>query len=150
MYPVYFLVLGICIGIVQIVVFDVNAIRAFLLSFLLTNVGLQGIFAFFGHFFRSDEVARGIGWPAGNPFQKEVAFANLGNGALGILSIWLHGHFWLAAIIARSIFTWGAGALHLADLRKKSNRAVFNAGPVLYFDLLFPLLLIGLYIAASV
>jgi hypothetical protein len=146
MYPVYFFILGILIGLAQVLLMGKDFISAFLMSFLLTNVGLQGIFAFIGHFFRSEKAARGIGWPVGNPFQKEVAFANLSNGVLGLLSIWFHGDFWLAVIISRSVFTWGAGAVHLSDLRKKSNRAVFNAGPVLYFDFLFPLLIIGLFI----
>jgi hypothetical protein len=147
MYPVYFLLLGALLGALQILFTGTGAVQAFLLGFIVSNVGLQGIFAFLGHFFRSDETARGIGWPEGNPFQKEIAFTNLSLGVLGLMSIWFRGEFWLATIVARSVFTWGAGCIHAADLRKRKNVSVFNAGPVLWFDILYPFLIIGLYVA---
>jgi hypothetical protein len=37
--------------------------------------------------------AREIGWPPGNPFQTEVAIANLAAGTLGILYFWIRGNF---------------------------------------------------------
>ena len=150
MYPVYFLILGVILGVLQITFLRAAIAEAFLLAFIVSNVGLQGVFAFLGHFFKSDEVARGIGWPAGNPFQKEIAFTNLSLGILGILCVWFRGDFWLATIIARSVFTWGAAGIHLADTKKRKNTSIFNAGPVLYFDLFFPCLLIGLFIASQV
>jgi len=148
MYPFYFLTLGIVLGMLQIVFWGTGIPEAFLLAFIVSNVGLQGIFAFLGHFFKSDEVARGIGWPEGNPFQKEIAFTNLSLGILGILCIWFRGNFWLATIISRSVFTWGAAGIHFEDIKKRKNVNILNAGPVLYFDLLCPFLLIGLYIAS--
>lgn len=150
MYPVYFLLFSAILGIVQIVFLKTEILSAFLLGCLVSNVGLQGIFAFLGHFFNSDEVAKGIGWPQGNPFQKEIAFTNLSLGFLGIMCIWFRGEFWLATIVARSIFSWGAGYIHARDLKERRNVSIFNAGPVMYFDLLFPLLLIGLFIAGTV
>ncbi len=147
MYSIVLLVFGTILGILQITVMKTEILSAFLLGYLVSNVGIQGIFAFFGHFFKSDEVAKRIGWSQGNPFQKEIAFANLSMGFLGIMCIWFRGEFWLATIVVRSVFTWGAGYIHVLDLRKRKNTSVFNSGPVLYFDLLFPCLLIALYIA---
>jgi hypothetical protein len=54
-------------------------------SQLVVGFGLAGLFSFSGHRFRSDEVARSIGWEPGSPFQQEVAFANLGVGLTGVL-----------------------------------------------------------------
>ena len=150
MYPVYFFAFAIILGIFQIIFLKTPIITSFLLAFIVSNVGLQGFFAFIGHFFKSHEVARGIGWPAGNPFQKEIAFTNLSMGILGILSIWFRGNFWLATIIARSVFLWGAAYIHLEDLKGRKNINIFNAGPVLYFDIFFPFVLIGLFIAKNI
>ncbi len=150
MYPVYFLAFSIILGIFQIIVLKTPIITSFLLAFIVSNVGLQGLFAFIGHFFKADEVARGIGWPTGNPFQKEIAFTNLSMGIVGILSIWFRGDFWLATIIARSVFLWGAAYTHLEDLKGRKNTNIFNAGPVLYLDMFFPFVLIGLFIAKNI
>lgn len=147
MYPFYFLAFALGLGVFQLVFLKTPFVTSFLLALIVSNIGLKGLYAFLGHFFKSDEVAAGIGWPAGNPFQKEIAFTNLSLGVLGILSIWLHGSFWLATIIAHSVFTWGAAYVHLEELTKRKNINLYNAGPVLYFDLLLPFLLFGLFIA---
>ncbi|MDO8953307.1 MAG: hypothetical protein Q7V63_00450 [Gammaproteobacteria bacterium] len=145
MYPVYLFLMALAISIVEIVFFHQPMRECLLLNFLLINTGLQGIVGFVGHFFNADIVAKGIGWPQGNPFQTEIAFANLGMGALGLTCLFLKGDFWLATIIMRSIYSWGAAYTHVVDLFKKNNKAKYNAGPVLYFGLFYPFLLIGLY-----
>ena len=137
-------------GILQILIWHENVINAFLFAFILSNIGLQGLFAFMGHFFKADEVARGIGWPTGSPFQREIAFANLALGTLGIMSIWFRGNFWFAAIVARSVFSWGAAYGHIIDLKKRENTSILNAGPVLYDDIFLPFILIGLYILDTI
>ena len=58
---------------------------------LLFVVGCSELVAFSAHAFKPDMVARGIGWPTGNPFQQEVAVANLAFGVLGLLSFWIRG-----------------------------------------------------------
>ncbi len=150
MYPFYFLGISVVMGILQILIWHVNVINAFLFAFIFSNIGLQGLFAFMGHFFKADEVARGIGWPTGSPFQREIAFANLAMGTLGIMSIWFRGNFWIAAIAARSVFSWGAAYGHIIDLKKRGNASILNAGPVLYDDIILPFILIGLYIADTI
>ncbi len=64
-----------------------------LLWLLAINTGLGGIWAFMGHTFAADEVATSIGWSAGNPFQTEVAVANLAVGTLGSLCYWFRDSF---------------------------------------------------------
>lgn len=144
---VYFLVIAIIAGFFRIFFQQKPPIESFLLALLVCMNGLQGVFAFYGHFFKSDEVAEKIGWPSGNPFQKEIAFTNLAMGVLGLMCIWFQGDFWLAAIIAHAVFVWGAGYIHILDLKKHKNIHIFNAGPVLYFDVLMPFLQLGLFVA---
>jgi NAD(P)-dependent dehydrogenase (short-subunit alcohol dehydrogenase family) len=45
-------------------------------------LGVGGVFGFVGHTVYADIAAASIGWPPGNPFQTEVAVANLAIGSL--------------------------------------------------------------------
>lgn len=126
---------------------DRGSILVILLLYLLpTAIGLMGILGFVGHLFFSDRIAFLIGWPAGNPFQKEIAFANLAFGILGILCIWIRGNFWLATILGQGIFMWGAAGVHLWQIYVYKNYAPDNAGTILYLDILIPLVLLTLWI----
>lgn len=116
-----------------------------LLWLLVINTGFGGLYAFSGHVFAADEVAASIGWPAGNPFQTEVGVANLAIGTLGILSYWIRGNFWTAAVIATAIWLLGA-AIHVREMVGEGNYNPGNAGVVFYMDIIGPLLLIALLI----
>jgi hypothetical protein len=120
-----------------------RVVEVALLWLLLVN-GLQGLFAFGGHAFFADEVARSIGWPPGSPFQFEVAMANLAFGVLGVLCIWLRGSFWLASGLGSAIFLLGDAYGHIRDILLNHNYAPYNAGPILYTDLAYPLLMLAL------
>jgi hypothetical protein len=110
---------------------------------LLIHVGLSGLFAFFGHAFRADQVAASIGWAAGSPFQFEVAMANLAFGILGILCVFFKGGFRLATGIGYAVFLFGAAFVHIRETITTGNDAVNNAGPVLYIgDIAIPLLIL--------
>jgi hypothetical protein len=100
-----------------------------------------------GHAFVADEVAKQIGWPSGNPFQFEVAVANLSYGVLGLLCLHFRGLFWWATTIAYSVFLWGAAYGHVYELVVNNNHEPGNAGFVLYADIVTPLVLIGLLTA---
>jgi hypothetical protein len=117
-----------------------------LLWLLVINVGLGGMWAFIGHMFFAEQVAESIGWPAGNPFQSEVAVANLAVGALGILCYWIRGNFWTAAVIVTSIWLLGAAAIHVREIVEAGNYNPGNAGLIFFLDILSPLLLIVLLI----
>lgn len=142
--PLVFPAVAILAGIAQILLWNTPLVEAFLLALLAVVVGLQGFWAFLGHYFRPDEIAAFIGWPAGNPFQREVAFANLAFGVLGVLCVWFRGGFWTATAIGVSVFMLGAAFGHVKELRETRNRSPGNAGPILWTDILTPLILLVL------
>lgn len=117
-----------------------------LLYLLVVGVGVTGLFAFVAHAFWADQMAEQIGWPPGNPFQFEVAVANLSYGILGVLCIWLRGGFWVATAIGNAVFLWGAAWGHIYQLVAHDNRSPYNAGPILYTDIIVPLVILLLLI----
>ena len=117
MYTVYLALAAVLIAVAQILLWGEPVAATLLLWLLVVKVGLGGLWAFLGHYFKSDEVAAYIGWPAGNPFQKEVAFANLGLGSCGLLCYFFRDGFWLATIVFASAFLVGAFSVHLQDRR---------------------------------
>ena len=122
----------------------------FLLWFLVIGIGITGIIAFSGHFFSADEIAEKIGWPKGNPFQREIAFTNLGIGIAGVLCFFFRDGFWLAVIVMYSVFSIGAGFGHIHEQKKNENTSEYNTGAVVAFDLLMPVVLIVLWILVTI
>ena len=123
-------------------------IEVILLYLLVVNIGLGGVISFIGHVFRGPETAAMIGWPAGSPFQYEVGVADLAFGLLGVFCLFFRGNFWLAAIVANSVFLWGCMIGHVRSLSEAGNTAAYNIGPnILFAGLVMPFLLIGLYAA---
>lgn len=92
-----------------------------------------------GHLFLADEVAESIGWEKGSPFQREVGFANLAFAVMGLLCIWVRGSFREATVIGTAVFLWGAAGVHVYEIVEDGNFAPNNAGPILYLDILGPL-----------
>jgi hypothetical protein len=107
-------------------------------------IGFSGVVGFFVHTVWADAAAASIGWGAGSPFQQEVAGANLAIGLIGFLGFWRRD-FWLPFLVAKLIFGWTAGLVHLADLMFRSNHSPNNAGPILAWDFLLPVALLALY-----
>lgn len=125
-----------------------RVLEVVLLYFFFLIVGIGGLFAFYGHTFMADQIAKGIGWPTGSPFQFEVAVANLAFGVLGILSIRFRGNFWLATGLGYAVFLLGAGVGHIRGEILEKNYASLNIGPMIIVgDFLVPLLLITLLFA---
>jgi hypothetical protein len=122
-------------------------LELFLLYLLGIGAGANGIGGFSGHLFASDQVAEAIGWPAGNPFQLEVGFANLAIGILGVIAIHRRDGLREATVIAATVFSVGATIVHGMDILETGNLApgntVQNVG-----NLLRPALLIA-FLAAS-
>lgn len=121
-------------------------VEIFLLWLLVLPVGLGGLWAFMGHTLFAEETAEFIGWPAGNPFQTEVAVANLTVGTLGILCYWIRGNFWIAAVIAASVWKLGAVATHIREIVVAGNYNPGNAGILFYMSIVVPLILIALLV----
>lgn len=147
MYAIIFFLVAIIGAFLEIYFNHVPVVNALLQWVLAMSVGVQGCYAFLGHFFYADEIAKKIGWSEGSPFQTEVSFTNLAFGVLGVLCFWLKGNFWLAVIIGRSIFLWGAAYTHIVDIIKNKNRSVYNTGIVLWFSgISMPIILIALLV----
>jgi hypothetical protein len=152
--PYVILILTILVAILVILISKIMSkplnreriVEIFLISFLVIFVGFGSIWAFIGHFFLSAQVAANIGWAPGNPFQSEVAFANLSIGILGLLCYWIRDNFWTATVISSSIFLLGAAYGHIINMIQFSNYAPGNAGSVLYIDIIGPIILIVLLI----
>lgn len=152
MHAIVLLVLGILGGTVHLYLSKqgLTARRAahiLLLYILPTAVGLNGLIGFAGHAFIPDEIAESIGWPKGNPFQFEIAVANLSYGLLGVLCLWFHGSFWVATGIGSSIFLLGAAYGHITEIVNKGNLAPNNAGAILYADIFIPVIVLSLLLA---
>jgi hypothetical protein len=125
-----------------------KTVEVILLYLLVIAVGGGALIAGLMHIFDGPATALRIGWAAGSPFQYEVGVADIAFGVTCILCVFFRGSFWLAAIMANSIFLLGAMAGHVHDAYASGNLAAYNIGPnIIFADLIMPLILIGLYIA---
>ena len=127
-----------------------HASEVFLVWLLVVWAGIASVFTFLSHTLFANQTAMAIGWPTGNPFQSEVAVANLAVGVLGILCYWIRGSFWLATVIATSVWLGGDAVVHIYDIVVNQNYHPGNVGLPFYFDILLPLLLIVLEIVYRV
>ena len=151
MLSLVFLILGLVVGAVHVYMDKQPRTRGrvaqiFLLWFLVITVGVSGVFAFIGHTVFADATAHSIGWPAGNPFQSEVAVANLSVGILGILCYWIRGIFWVATVIGFSVWWLGDAVVHIRSIVVSANYAPNNAGVTFYLAIVFPVILIALLV----
>ena len=101
-------------------------LEVFLLYVLAVGVAGSAIGGFFAHAFLADEVAESVGWPAGSPFQREVAFANLALGTLAVLAMNRRDGFRDATVIAVTIVAAGATITHVIDIVETGNLASGN------------------------
>jgi len=112
-------------------------------------IGLSGWFGImsglFGHIIYADQVATGIGWPLNSGFQMELGFASIGIGLVGFLGFWNRA-YWLPFIIMRLIFGWGAGFTHILHMIQHGNFSPSNTGIVVYWDFIWPITMIVLYL----
>lgn len=113
------------------------------------TIGLSGWFGImsglFGHIIYANEVAASIGWPLNSGFQMELGFASIGIGLVGFLSFWNQA-YWLPFIIMKTIFGWGAGLTHILHMLQDNNFSSSNTGIIVYWDFLFPIVLIVLFL----
>ena len=138
MYVIYLLAASVVGALAQVLIWGEPLFATLLKWLLVFNSGLGGIWAFLGHYFKSDEIAAYIGWPAGNPFQKEIAFGNLAMGVSGVMCFFFGPDFWLATMVVASVFLLGAFSVHVQEQKKTGNKQPGNAGPVFYADIVYP------------
>jgi hypothetical protein len=110
--------------------------------------GLGMIYAWYFHAFQSPLVAPTIGWQP-SPFEWELAWAELGIGVIGVLSLWRSYDMRLATTLAAAIFAFGAAAQHIHQIVALHNYAPGNAGAILWFgDIALPLITLLLALAS--
>jgi hypothetical protein len=113
---------------------------------LAIGFGLSYIYGGMGHLFFADRVAESIGWPAGNPFQREVGMWDAAMGIAGLLCLKFREEYWTAILIGGGLFSLLAGLGHVWELVVHNDTSPNNAGAVMYIDLLYPLFLAALLI----
>lgn len=117
--------------------------------FLFFGVGVSFSYNFVMHSVFGDFTAKTIGW-AQSPFQLELAFASLGLGIVGFLAFTRRADVLLevAAVAGSGVFLWGAAGGHVYQSITNDDFAFSNAGPILYTDVLLPIVGIVLIILA--
>lgn len=124
-----------------------RALEIGLLWFFGVVVGLGGLVIVVSHVFFAAATAGQIGFPTGNPFQFEVAMANLSYTVLGLACLRWRGAFWDATAVGFAVFYWGATYGHLDQYWFHHNTAPYNAGPILITDIGSPLVILVLLVA---
>ena len=107
-----------------------------LLAAELLEGALTGVWAWIGHKFVSDHVARSIGWPTGHRFQNEIAWMNAGIAVVmahGLVIGMLSGPEirWdavVAAVLTQGTIYLGCAETHFIAIHEDGNWAVSNAG----------------------
>lgn len=151
MYPLYFLGAAVVFTIIHLLISKQPktfnyVLQTSLMYLLFFCVGLQGIFAWFGHTFMANQIAEQIGWPTGSPFQFEVAVANLGIGLAGVMALFWKGKAWLMLSITYLTFLFGDFYGHIVQMQK-GDTSPYNSGIFLYIgDLAIPVFIMILLI----
>ena len=123
--------------------------EALLVASLTYLVGVNCFVVGSGHLFFPDPIAESIGWQKGSPFQLEVGLANISYGVLGVMAGSFGRAWWLAAIIAFSVFYFGAAVIHVREMVTERNFAPGNAGFIFWYDVIVPIWLVVLYVVHS-
>lgn len=120
--------------------FGASSLEPVLQWMLSLGLGVPSLWAAFSHAVFSERVADSIGW-APSPFQKEIAGANLGIGLGAIAASFLGPEAAWAMTFMAAGFLWSAASVHIADMIRRKNFAINNAGPIFWWDILTPLTL---------
>jgi hypothetical protein len=123
-----------------------RAIEIVLLWWLVVTIGVAGIVGGLFHLFDGPSIAREIGFTRGDGgFQTEVGFSDLALGVAATLCIWFRDRYWLAIVVVATISLWGDAYGHIHQEVANGNHDPDNSGPVLYADIVFPLVALCLY-----
>ena len=106
-----------------------------LLAAELLEGALTGVWAWIGHKFVSDHVARSIGWPTGHRFQNEIAWMNAGIAVvmahgliIGMLGAEIRWDAVAAAVLTQGTIYLGCAETHFIAIHEDNNWCVSNAG----------------------
>lgn len=125
-----------------------QAVEVVLLWWIVVTIGVAGILGGLFHLFDGASIAREIGFTRGDGgFQTEVGFSDLALGVAAVLCIWFRDRYWLAIVVVATISLWGDAFGHIHQEIVNDNHDPDNTGPVLYADIVVPLVALALYIA---
>ncbi len=110
---------------------------------LFFNVGGLFIMGCAGQLLYSREISSCIGM-SWSPFQYELGFSELALAVLGLLCPLMQRQFWLATIIATSIWLFGASGVHVYYYFQ-GNESIMNAIFVVFWNLFMAIWLITFY-----
>lgn len=123
-----------------------RAVEVVLIWWIVVMIGASGIVGGLYHLFDGAEIAREIGFTRGDGgFQTEVGFGDVALGVAAVLTIWFRDRFILAVLVVAAISLWGDAYGHIHQAVVNDNHDPDNTGPVLYADILTPLVAFALY-----
>jgi hypothetical protein len=127
-----------------------RTVEVVLLWWIVVTIGVAGIVGGLFHLLDGAGIAREIGFTRGDGgFQTEVGFGDLALGVAAVLCIWFRDRYWLAIVVVATISLWGDAFGHIHQEIVNDNHDPDNTGPVLYADVVFPLVALLLYAAGE-
>lgn len=124
---------------------DKNLLKLYIKYGLFFNVGCLFLLGFAGHLVYGPEIARCLNWNF-SPFQYELSFSELALAVLGLFCGLFNHHFWLATIIASSVWLVGASGVQFYSDLVHGTSVVAQGAFVGYWNIFITLWLIGLYV----
>ena len=115
------------------------------LAAVVYMIGWSALGAGISHIFFGKAISRSIGFTR-SPFELEVGFANLGFGVAALMAGSFQKEYWLAIIVANSIFRVGCGAGHIKQIIMDRNFAINNTA-ILFLNFAVPAFLVFTYFA---
>jgi hypothetical protein len=123
-----------------------RVIEVVLLWWIVVTIGVAGVVGGLFHLLDGASIAKEIGFTRGDGgFQTEVGFGDLSLGLAALLCIWFRDRYWLAILLVATVSLWGDAYGHIHQEVVNDNHDPDNTGPVLYADIVFPLVGLALY-----
>jgi len=114
-----------------------------LLNGITYMIGWAGIGTGISHVFFGDKISKSIGFEQ-NMFETEVGYISLSLGIVALLASSHSTQYWLAIILASSLYRLMCGYLHIQEIIKKKNYAINNTA-ILVIDIIVPIFLLLAY-----
>lgn len=134
---------------IQISLFSLNTtpqkIDAYLLNFLWIAVGVQGLFMGITQIFHGQRISDYYD-VAYSPFIKEMGYANIAFGVLGILCLFFNDLWWVATGIGYSIFVFSSAQGQIFSAVLRQNYSLANIGPTLWAKIFIPAIICVLFV----
>ncbi len=134
-----------------------KAVEVLLYWFIVVIVGVSGVVGFVENAFLAEQItqndnenqATGIGMQYQKEIARELAFADLGFGIMGILARKVRGSFWLATIAGYSVFSAGfaCSCIFLGAAKEVPVSIMSAPSPEIYARLFAALAMTGLWTA---